>query len=352
MFEQLTAYQQHAQADGDAAVERTVRAHLAYLGSVRGKRPELDDYMRATQGCGTAGWSEEYILELAERARQALAGHGIGWNARTGEELHQLYGPITLDEAGERVGEEAAKVEPIVRELTGTTAPFTVKIEVVDVDDYWSFWVDGAGTAARLRFNKRTASFTETRLRSFAQHELLGHALQCSSFSQTGTTEDVPWVRTLTTYLPYQSLLEGLATVWPMFTTPDDERLMTYQRVTHYTHLVRAELHRAINAGHSVSECADHARARVPWMSAHEIGNLLSDRGTEPMLRSYLWSYPAGTDWFMNLAEQADAATIDTVLRTAYHHPLTPADLAELWPTGPAIGGDGAPITLRRPTTF
>ena len=135
-----------------------------------------------------------------------------------------------------------------------------------------------------------------------------------------------------------------------MFTTPDEVRLMTYQRVTHYTHLVRAELHRAINAGHTVRECVDHARARVPWLSAHEIGNLLSDRGTEPLLRSYLWPYPAGTNWFMNLADHGDPATIDKVLRTAYHHPLTPTDLAELWPAGPVIGGSGAPIVLRRPT--
>jgi len=51
----------------------------------------------------------------------------------------------------------------------------------------------------------------------------------------------------------------------------------------------------------------------------------------------------------MNLADQADAATIDNVLRAAYRHPLTPADLQSLWPTGPAIGGPGAPIQLRKP---
>ena len=38
-------------------------------------------------------------------------------------------------------------------------------------------------------------------------------------------------------------------------------------------------------------------------------------------------------DWF------ADTATIKRVLRGAFERPLSPAELSELWPTGPTIGG-------------
>ncbi len=34
-----------------------------------------------------------------------------------------------------------------------------------------------------------------------------------------------------------------------------------------------------------------------------------------------------------------------------YHRPLTPAELAELWPNGPTSGGDGSPIILSKPST-
>ncbi|MBT0773171.1 hypothetical protein KIH74_29780 [Kineosporia sp. J2-2] len=349
VYDQLTALNQQAKADGDTNVEQTTRAHLAYLSSVLGERPELDAYMRATQGCGTAGWSEDYIVSLGDKARKAYADLGVSWGPKLADEVFQLETPMSLERAAEQVIVLADEAEAAVRELTGTTATYSVNVEVVDIDDYWSFWVDGAGHSSRLRFNKRTAVFTEAGLRFFAQHELLGHALQCSSFAQTAEKEDVDWVRTLTVHLPYQTLLEGLATAWPIYTEPDNQPLMAKAKLNHYMHLVRGEVHRAINAGFPLRDIADHVLARAPWMSLDQVGNLLSDRGTEPLLRSYLWSYTAGTDWFMQLGEQADAETIKKVLAACYHRPMTPTELAELWPAGPTFGGDGAPIVLRRP---
>jgi len=349
VYDQLTAFNQQAQADGDTKVEQTTRAHLAYLSCVLGERPDLDTYMRDTQGCGTAGWSEDYVVDLGDRARKAYADLGVNWGPSLADEVFQLETPMTLERAAEQVIVLADEAEPAVRALTGTTATYDVDVQVVDIDDYWAFWVDGSGHASRLRFNQRNAVFTEDGLRFFAQHELLGHALQCSSFAQTAENEDVDWVRTLTVHLPYQPLLEGLATAWPIYTEPDNQPLMAKAKLNHYMHIVRGEVHRAINAGHPLRAVADHVLARAPWMSLDQIGNLMSDRGTEPLLRSYLWSYTAGTDWFMALGEQADAETIKTVLTACYHHPLTPTELAELWPAGPTFGGDGAPIVLRTP---
>jgi hypothetical protein len=74
-------------------------------------------------------------------------------------------------------------------------------------------------------------------------------------------------------------------------------------RVAHYVRPVRAELHVAINAGVAINECAAHARLRVPFWSDAEISDVLSDRSADPLLRSYLWAYPAGIDWFVRLAD-------------------------------------------------
>jgi hypothetical protein len=78
----------------------------------------------------------------------------------------------------------------------------------------------------------------------------------------------------------------------------------------------------------------------MPWTTQAAIADVLTDRGTNPQLRSYLWAYPAGIDWFASLAE-ADQATKTTVLQAAYRDPLTPSDLTALWPAGPTIGGQG-----------
>jgi hypothetical protein len=82
-------------------------------------------------------------------------------------------------------------------------------------------------------------------------------------------------------------------------------------------------------------------------MADKTIAGYLADRGTSPVHRSYMWTYPAGMDWFAALAE-AGGETAREVLRAAYRAPLTPSDLAALWPDGSAIGGPGAPAALPR----
>ncbi len=97
-------------------------------------------------------------------------------------------------------------------------------------------------------------------------------------------------------------MLEGLGQALPLFATPDDKLLATRVRIDHYTQLVRAALHIALGTGASIIQCADYARAHVPFWTDADIADFLTDRGADPLLRSYLWSYPAGIDWFSQLA--------------------------------------------------
>ena len=52
-------------------------------------------------------------------------------------------------------------------------------------------------------------------------------------------------------------------------------------------------------------ECAEEIRQHIPFWDDERIGDALSDRSVNPLLRSYLWSYPAGLDWFWHLTEPA-----------------------------------------------
>jgi hypothetical protein len=339
VYDRLTTLLTTAQDQGADRIADVVRAHLAYLRAVLGERPPLDQYIRETQGCSAAGWSADYVTSIGERARTAIEDQGVRWGPRTDEELIQVEKPIDLHDARDRVLDVAAEAEPAFRALTGSTSAYDVTIEIHDVDDYWAYWVDGAGSQVRLRFNTRQATFTEVRLRHFVLHEILGHGLQCATYADLAATTDVDWVRLSSVNLPYQVLLEGLAQAIPLFVAPDDAPLITRVRIEHYQQLVRAELHLMINEGRSVAECATHARRRIPWWTSNDIANELSDRSTDPFLRTYLWSYPAGIDWFATLADTADNATIRGVLRGTFERPLSPTDLAALWPAGPTIGG-------------
>jgi hypothetical protein len=324
-------------------------ADLAYLGALLGERQPLDEYLRRTQGCAAEGWSAAYVEARGRLARSHLAELGIGWHDATNTELESFEGRLEAEEVPDAIRRDADEFEPLVRRATGASAEFRLRIEPVTIDAYWAFWLDGAGQDVRLRLNLRHARFTRVRARQFALHEVLGHGLQYASLAARCTQEDVPWVRLLSVYAPHQVLFEGLAQAMPLLVTPDDPALIARVRLDHYLRLVEAELHLAINAGVSAATCAAQARARVPFWSDATIADQLSDCGVDPLLRSYLWSYPAGLDWFVALAE-APTTVVTEVLHAAYRDPLTPGDLAARWPTGPAIGGDGSAVRLWEPT--
>jgi len=92
--------------------------------------------------------------------------------------------------------------------------------------------------------------------------------------------------------------------------------------------LIRGQIHILINSGATAADCRDLVRHQVPWWTDEEIGRELYDRSRNPQLRSYLWSYPAGMDWFVRPIE-AGGTTPTEVLREAYKRPLTPSELHE-----------------------
>jgi hypothetical protein len=334
---------------GEVGLATTLGAHLAYLRALLGERSTLDDYVRATQGCHAAGWPDEYVTARGEMARDGLHALDIAWGLDTEDSMREAEGPLAAESVPDAIRAAVAEFEPAVRRLTGADARYRLTIECAEVDAYWSHWLDGAGKDARLRLNLRNARrFTEVRARQFALHEVLGHALQYAALADRCDREEVPWVRLLSVHGPHQVLFEGLAQALPLFVTPMDEALVARVRLSHYVELVRAELHLAVNSGASVEECAGHARARVPFWTDDQIADSLRDSSVDPRLRSYLWAYPAGLDWFVALAEANPSVTCQ-VLHAAYREPLTPDDLKALWPAGPPIGGPGDAVRLRKP---
>ncbi|MBT8225255.1 MAG: hypothetical protein HKP61_09240 [Dactylosporangium sp.] len=326
----LTDLYQRAQDSGQRHVLDRVRADLAYLRAVLGEHPPLEQYIRDTQGCDPTGWTDEQLSHRRAVASKALDTIGVPWGPNLDTDLKKIEGALSVEDAGDAIQAAAKELEPRVRELAATTAPYTLTVESVDVDAYWAYWLDGSGPDARLRLNLRQARFTQARARQFALHEVLGHALQCASYAHHAATEDVPWVRLMSVHTPYQVLLEGLAQALPLFVTPEDPVLVARVRLAHYAQLVLARLHLAINTGVPIEQCAAETRTLMPHWDDDEIGDALADRGADPLLRSYLWSYPAGLDWFTSLADNAIPQAIGGLIRAAYQDPLIPDSLAAL----------------------
>jgi hypothetical protein len=351
-YERCADILRRARVAGAQHVADRAQAETTYLAALLGVRLPLADYVRQTQGCDTAGWSEDYVKARQQLAQAALAEFGIDWGPKTTDQLKELQGPISAEQAAVEIRKAAEEFEPVVRAATGATAPYNLTIETADVEAYWHYWLDGAGSEVRLRLNLRHAHFTQTRSRQFALHEVLGHGLQAANISHHCREHDVPWVRLFSVHAQQQTLLEGLAQALPLFVAPTDKALTTAVRLDHYNQLVRAELHLAINRGDPIDSCIAYAREHVPFWTNEDIGDALADRSVNPLLRSYLWSYPAGIDWFVSLAEAKTPAS--RVLHTAYQQPLSPVQLASLWPDGPPLGSGGEhepppPFTERLP---
>jgi hypothetical protein len=345
-FEALTALRQRARQDENGRLDQAVDAHLAHLRVLLGEQVPLTEHVAATQGCPAAGWPPEQVDGLGGVARRELERAGIAWGPELRDQLEAVEQPLPDDQVADAVLEAVDEFAPAVRALTGAEAEYDLTVETVRADAYWKCWLDGHGRSVRLRLNTRHGAFTRVDARRYALHEILGHALQSVSWTERCEHEDVPWVRLLAVHAPQQVLLEGLAQALPLFVAGDDEGLVRRTRLDHYTQLAAAELHLALGAGASVATCVAHARRRLPWWDAERIADCLHDRGTNPQLRSYLWAYAAGIDWFIALADHP-GAPVKEVFGAVYRDPLAPPELAALWPAGPVLGGPGGAVRLR-----
>jgi hypothetical protein len=327
-YNRIRALLDRARAAGDD--ERVIgraEADVAYLANLLGERWPLREYIKATQGVDPVGWSEEYIGERGEIAKKALADLGIGWGPNTMKELHELEGPIDMDQAIEEMRKAADEYEAPVRDLTGSTASFNVTFEVVDVDAYWSYWLDGAGPDVRVRLNRTRAQhkFTSSRSLQFALHEILGHGLQSASIAAVARTDEVSWVRLLSVHARQQALLEGIAQAMPVLLGLADPVLNALVATEHFGQLVRSQMHLLINSDRGLRD-ACKAAERVPFLDDVALSDLLSDRGANPQLRSYLWAYPVGFDYFVSAAERTPSR-VQRMLAAAYREPLALSDL-------------------------
>ena len=349
VLHQVVELHARALACGDDVVAARLTADEAFLRALLGEHRPLDEYLHQTQGTSSLGWSLDYLQECGETIRGLLSEQGIAWSPGTTDDLRDVEGPIEADDIPDAIRQAADELEPAVRAYTGRPARFNLSITVEHADAYWGYWLDGTAQAVRLRLNARRLSMTKVQACQFALHEVLGHGLQYASLAQTAASTEVPWVRQFSVHDNYQPLFEGLAQAWPLFLTPDDPALITRVRLDHFRQLVSARAHQAVNSGTPVDQCLEELRRLLPFWTDNDVADLLADRSNNPRLRSYLWSYPAGLDWFVRLSH-ADAGIAQKVIRQAYVQPLSPEQLQQLWPDGPHLGGETSPpLRLRQP---
>ena len=98
-----------------------------------------------------SGWSATYIESCAETLRESLDDLGIGWGPSTEAALEAGEGALDVDAAGAAIREAAVELGTAVRALTGSDATYNLKIDNVNEDAYWAYWLDGTGSDVRMQ---------------------------------------------------------------------------------------------------------------------------------------------------------------------------------------------------------
>jgi len=324
----------------DTQLLEYVNAHIAFGQALTSGNWLFADFVKMTQGVWPRRWPPGDVEKSRSSAASHLAQLGIELGPQTRSMLNDLDRPLQSSEVEVAILEAASDLRPQVSGLVGELAPFDVEILLVqDPSVYWAYWIDGAGSKARLRINESNASFTDVTAVQFALHEVLGHAAQAAGWARELSKEPDAWPRTSCLHTPQQVILEGWAQALPLYLETEDHRLTARVRLLHYVQISLAQAHMNLQEGASPDRVRDWLREQLPWLSAIEIDTAIRDRLVDPQTVTYLWSYPVGLDWFIRLRDSGLAASAD--LRSVmYRQSLSPIDAQRLSPDVPIHGID------------
>ena len=329
--EEVADVLERLQCSDNHRVRNAAEAHLTYLRALMHHSQEsISDYLRGTQGVGASFWPNQYLETRRAELHERLSKRGIDWGPRLLEALaNKEGGALEQRNVTRLLRDEATKLTPRLTSLVGSTPDTRYTIEFAHADAYWSYWVDGNPRGARLRVNESRARYTGALLRQFAMHEVLGHIFQLASWASTAAEEEVLWPRYTSVHGRQQILLEGLAQALPLFLAPEDEEVVTRVWLDH-RQLVLGQMHVTAHlweADHD--QLSRHVQQQLPWLNEEEAHRAVTDRSRDPLLRTYLWSYPIGFDFFVRVWEKSGPDTVSQIVRMAYRQPIDAGDLAD-----------------------
>lgn len=328
----------------NTAAHQRIDAHLAYLDATCGVREPLTTYVQRTQGLTPHEAPEAYVQELQSRLQVSLGDLGLTFADDLPEALENAEGLVRIEDIPELFRDILATWKPTFDAYVRQTGDWSLDIEIVEIDDYWSYWVDGIGSSFRLRINRRNARFTSVLATQFVFHELLGHASQLDAWRRSSEAGAVtPWRIYSSVHTPHQPLLEGLAQALPLFVNEAaDAPLLLRIQLSHFMQLARNQIHVWAESVNDLRAIIDRATQLVPWWTPDKIVREIQDRSVNPLLRSYLYAYPAGLDFFTRASCHLDESARQSLVERCYAEPLFPSELESLTGLTWSIGG-GSP---------
>ena len=303
-----------------------------YLRALMGEKIPLPKYIRDTLGIEAEPVSKDELDELKEQAQSALSPFGIRWQKEDLEKYRQIRAYPDISRFGSELRALASSWSTFVRAELGLRAEPNYTIEEVQVDEYWTNFVDGKlGQPLRLRFNthprKRYHKGVAYRM---AAHEVAAHLIQILELShgrEQGLVDAPALNTTLHTCELFQ--MEGLAQTLMHLLRPDidgaedgfcEDAVATFHIAT------LQEAHLRIEEGRPVDEVLDWIFRSAPFLGEAGVTAELRDRSRSVTFRVLIFAYHPSRKKFME-ALQLPLLQRKTFLRSMYRQLWTPQQI-------------------------
>lgn len=321
-------------APADDFLGRRLAGHIAYLRHKLGEQTALAKYCFDTQGFRAAEFPEAELAYRRELATESLSRFGTAIRPELLEDLQRVDPAVEVESVPRAIRAAVEEMRPTLEAVLGRTLQFDYDVELVEERAYWVYWADSSCGRFRLRFNRwHDSALTQSRIRQFAAHEVLGHFGQIHSYARRVAAGELPATFGVTTlHTLEQFALEGTAQTLPLWLwEPRDieELLLARVRLAHYMELVRHNAHIMINSGQRIEQCVGYVAERLPHLEIDKVLVDLVGRARNPSLRSYQLAYGVSFDAMVRATEALPARRRASVVRRLYAEPLPYPEFAE-----------------------
>ncbi len=287
----------------DEQISKKITAHIYYLRALMGQQIPFSEYIENTQHILVKMFEDEYLDKVRDDLTSSLETLGVQYNQTLVQQLEALDEFIPQDKIKAFFLDQFAEHKVHLEKALDREVDYNLNLEIVNVPEYWSNWVDGSGNNFRLRINYHAGEYTKTRALILVYHELLAHCAQMAIWKEQIDGGEMSKVWGLTTvHGPEQFLFEGLAQTLPLYLpneVTEQPLLRAQMLLNRYELLVWNNLHIMINSGKAIEKCLEYGVRMLPWTAPKRIIAGLKSRSNHVLFRSYLYVYPISLEWFV-----------------------------------------------------
>ena len=306
-----------------------LRGYAAFIRHLIGQRFSLADYVKQTYLFSLDPIGSEFIERSKEEASSAAKNCGS-----TLEELAKSKYPFeekVIKGKSNIINSFEGKFEHYktkLEKLVDKSLDFKMKFEFVELDEYWSYWVDGSGEEFRLRFNKMDEGISESSVDQFVLHELIGHCGQATSWREEIKANNLCPVLGLTSVQTFeQPHLEGFAQALPILAQEIcDDRVIALAKKDILRQALLFNAYISAERGDKIEVVEAEYLKLLPVRDKIRFFKDIRDQRDDPSLFNYLLSYGKGLQTFADaIARRPDKRK--HLLEASFARPMTVLDI-------------------------